>query len=151
MGCPIEDVEASELVVSYTAGTLDGEQAADLERHLRSCVQCSELAEAQRTVWAALDAWEPMTPPADFDLRLFQRIAIDKNDQNRPWWRRWSPVDWYWRPAVPVAVACCALIAAFLVKTPVLHPQIEPGLKIEQVEHELDDIEMLNQLGVEKI
>jgi hypothetical protein len=52
-----------------------------------------------------------------------------------------------------VGVACAALIAAFLLKNPALRTetQSEPRtrLQIEQVEHALDDMEMLTQLGLE--
>ena len=58
-----------------------------------------------------------------------------------------------WRPAVPVGVACAALVAAFLLKNPTLlpemQPQPQPKIEIEQVEHALDDMDMLKQLGLE--
>lgn len=110
---------------------------------------CRELAEAQRQVWLALDTWPSAVPTADFDERLFQRIALENE---RPRWRGIA-LGWSWKPVAPVIVACCALIAAFLIKTPALNsePQSQPEAveKIEQVEHQLDDIEMLKQLGIE--
>ncbi len=145
MGCPID-------VVAYAARTLAPEQEAALERHLELCAKCRELAVAQRAVWSALDAWAPMPVSSNFDERLFQCIEMDRQGA---WWRRWLPVNWSWRPAVPAAVACAALIAAFLVKSPVLRPAAhaphQAGPQIEQVEHALDDMEMLGQLGVEKL
>jgi hypothetical protein len=69
------------------------------------------------------------------------------------WRRRWLPAHRSFGPAVPVGVACAALIAAFLLKNPALRtePQSERGtrLQIEQVEHALDDMDMLTQLGME--
>lgn len=149
MGCPFDSGGANELVLAYSAGTLDAAGAARFELHLETCAKCRELSEAQRKVWSALDAWPAAVPSSDFDQRLFRRIALE---QARPWWRRIAVV-WSWKPVAPVIVACCALIAAFLVKTPLLNPepqsQPETVDKIEQVEHQLDDIDMLKQLGVE--
>lgn len=152
MGCPIADGDGNELMVAYAARTLAPEQEAGLERHLGSCAKCRELAEAQRAVWSALDAWTPPLVSSNFDRNLFRRIALEPQTA---WWRRWLPVNWSWRPAVPVAVACAALVAAFLLKSPAFSPESqsrnEPKLQIEQVEHALDDMEMLKQLGVERL
>jgi hypothetical protein len=148
MGCPVEDGSGAELIVAYSARTLAPEQEAEFERHLASCAKCRELAEAQRKVWSALDAWPSMTVSSNFDERLFQRIA---KEEKGTWWS-WLPGNWSWRKAAPVGVACAALIAAFLLKSPLLpesQSQSQPRLQIEQVEHALDDMEMLKQFGVE--
>jgi hypothetical protein len=44
---------------------------------------------------------------------------------------------------------CAALAAMLLLRTPdpAPLPQVQPALQIEQVEHALDDMDMLNQLG----
>lgn len=151
MGCPIGDDGGDELILAYGARTLAPQQQVELERHLESCASCREMAEAQRTVWSALDAWSPATVSWNFDERLFRRI---ENEEQKAWWRRLLPVSWSWRPAVPVAAACAALIAAFLLKSPALFfPEMpsdsQPKLEIEQVEHALDDMDMLKQLGLE--
>jgi hypothetical protein len=148
MGCPIEDDEGDELILAYGANTLTPQQHIDLERHLEICASCRERAEAQRAVWTALDSWPPTVVSPDFDYRLFRRIA---NEQPSAWWRQLSPVSW--RSTLPVGVACAALIAAFLLKNPALRletpAQTQPKLQIEQVEHALDDMEMLKQLSIE--
>lgn len=150
MGCPAGDDGGEELILAYGANTLAPEQQIELERHLETCASCRERAEAQRAVWSALDAWTPTVVSPNFDERLFLRIA---SEQQNAWWQRLFRVNWSWRPAVPVAAACSVLIAAFLLKSPVLRtePQSEPQpkLQIEQVEHALDDMDMLKQLGVE--
>jgi hypothetical protein len=56
-------------------------QTFDAE-HLRECPECAALASAQRSVAAALDLWEAPPVSADFDRRLYQRIA----QQEVPWW-----------------------------------------------------------------
>jgi anti-sigma factor RsiW len=147
MGCPVEDGSGAELIVAYSARTLAPDREAEFERHLALCAKCRELAEAQRKVWLALDAWRSITVSSNFDERLFQRIA---NEEKGARWS-WLPGNWSWRAAAPVGVACAALIAAFLLKNPVLpesQSQSQPKLQIEQVEHALDDMEMLKQLGV---
>jgi len=148
MGCPIEDDGGAELILAYVANTLTPQQHIDLERHLGICASCRERAEAQRVVWTALEAWPPTVVSPDFDERLFRRIA---NEQPGAWWRQLSPVNW--RSTLPVAVACAALFAAFLMKNPAVRPdgqaEPQPKLQIEQVEHALDDMEMLKQLSIE--
>jgi anti-sigma factor RsiW len=150
MGCPIEDGSGDELIVAYGARRLAPQQQIELERHLNTCSRCRQMAEAQRTVWSALDSWSPSVVSPAFDATLFRRIATEDRAE---WWRRLLPANWPWRPTVPVSAACAALIAAFLLKSPVLHlqPQSEspPKFQIEQVEHALDDMDMLKQLSGE--
>lgn len=146
MGCPTGGVEGEELILAYGANTLPAEQQIELERHLETCASCRERAEAQRAVWSALDMWAPTVVSPNFDERLFRRIV---SEERSAWWQRLFSVNWSWRPAVPVAAACVALIAAFLLKSPVLRTEPQPKLQIEQVEHALDDMDMLKQLGVE--
>jgi hypothetical protein len=150
MGCPIGDDGGDELIVAYGARTLAPQQQVELERHLESCARCREVVEAQLTVWSALDAWTLTAVSSNFDQMLFRRI---ENEERKAWWRRLLPGTWSWRPAVPVGVACAALVAAFLLKNPTLlpemQPQPQPKIEIEQVEHALDDMDMLKQLGLE--
>lgn len=147
MGCPI-DGDGAELIVSYCAGKLSQARKAELELHFKSCAKCRELVDAQRAVWSALDEWPAAPVSPNFDRKLHERIAAG---QQRAWRQRLWPENWSWRPAVPVAVACAALLAAFLLKTPALVPGAphQPKLQIEQVEHALDDMDMLKQLSVE--
>jgi hypothetical protein len=149
MGCPVED-DGDELIIAYGARTLDPVQQRELEEHLNICARCRELAEAQRAVWSALEAWPTTVVSDNFDERLYRRIALERQDSG---WRSWFPTSWSMRPAVPVGVACAALIAAFLLKDPALRQMPQASIQakpaIEQVEHALDDMEMLTQLGVE--
>jgi hypothetical protein len=57
MGCPLGLDESGELVVGYTARTLDPRAQAAFERHLKSCGACGEVVAAQQAVWRALDEW----------------------------------------------------------------------------------------------
>lgn len=149
--CPLENGNSADVFVAYGAGTLAPEAEAAFEQHLIVCAGCREIAEAQRAVWSALDSWQPAPVSANFDQKLYQRIA---EEEQGTWWRRMWRGNWSWRPAMPVAAACAVLVAAFLLRSPVApdttsQAQNQPKLEIEQVQHALDDIEMLKKLGVE--
>jgi hypothetical protein len=148
--CALGNENAAELVLAYGAQTIDADKLAAFEQHMLSCANCRELAAAQRSVWSALDAWEPQTISSDFDAKVYQRIL---SEEGRPWWRRLARANWPLRPAMPVVAACGVLMAVFMLRSPepVLAPPASshPQVRIEQVEHALDDIDMLQQLGVE--
>jgi len=142
MGCPLEFHQSAELIVGYGARTLDPDAAAEFEQHIHFCAACCHAAAVQKAVWAALDDALDDSPElavsADFDRRLFRRIRAA---ENRGWW--------LWRALVP-ASACLALAALFLFRPPdsTRAPQApQPTPQIEQVEHALDDLDLLNQIG----
>lgn len=154
MECPIQSNGRMDDLVAYGARNLPVADEARLERHLADCAECRAVAEAQRSVWSALDAWEPRAISPDFDAKLYARIA---DDEKRPWWNRLFADGWSWKPAMPVAAACAALIAAVLIRGPVVdfsRDASKPAMSqqnavdLEQVERALDDIDMLSQLGV---
>jgi hypothetical protein len=150
MECPAQNGEGGELIVGYAARTLDPKTEAAFEQHVQVCAKCREAVRAQQSVWTALDEWRPEPVSADFDQKLFRRIAEEEQSN---WWRRFVPAAWSWREALPVAAACSVLIAASLLKIPVAsgpaESSLQPKLQIEQVEHALDDMDLLNQVGVE--
>jgi anti-sigma factor RsiW len=145
MECPTKSGKGPELFIAYAAQTLPPATLAALERHCGECAECREAAEAQRRVWAALDAFEPEYISSSFDRKLYARIA--EEDQRRG--IHWSP-----RPAIPVAAACAFVLAGYLFRTPSAPPPpdpraaVESRVDIEQVERALDDIDMLQQMGV---
>ena len=149
MECPIKHGDGAELMIAYGAGTLAPETELALERHIQVCATCREFAQAQKEVWSSLDTWTPAPVSPTFDERLYQRITAEEQSK---WWRRLFHANWSWRPAMPVAAACAALIAVFLLKGPAGDQQIPsqtpPRPQIEQVERALDDMEMLKQLSV---
>ena len=153
MNCPLKTGEGTEVFVSYSARTLPAETEEALREHLKTCPDCRRTAEAQCAVWSALDAWRPAAVSSNFDEKLYARIAAE--EQKRGWRRVLDnslSMDWSWKPAMPVAAACAALLAAFLLKSPAPQPQpqvsVQPKVDIEQVERALDDIDMLKQLGL---
>ncbi len=58
MRCPLGLDESGELVVGYTARTLEPRAQIAFERHLESCGTCADAAAAQQAVWDALDEWD---------------------------------------------------------------------------------------------
>jgi anti-sigma factor RsiW len=151
MRCPIETQETSELLLAYCARKLDPGSAATLERHMAFCPACRELYEGQRAVWDALDAWEALAVPADFDRRLYNRID---DERRSPWWHR---VVRPLRPvlrhrALPVAAAACLLVVAGAImqspRRPALVEKVE-CVPADQVERSMEDLELLHAFGQE--
>lgn len=173
MKCPIQTTKdgGAELILDYCSDRLHREQpelAVEFERHLSQdgCEDCARVVEAQRSVWTALDGFEAPAVSADFDARLWQRI---EESEARPWWRRmfdgpaagWSAMV-SWKPAFVTASACAAVFAVMLMVRPDAMRQSggedQPvvtkasvsatAVDFDQVEKALDDIDMLNQMGV---
>ena len=146
--CSFAESVAEELIIGYTARTLDPDTAIAFERHLKLCSRCRRLSAQQRAVWSALDAWQLNAVSADFDQRLAQRIA----DSRRLLPRLSAFARWIWRPALPLAI-CAALAGLFLLRdgrTGTRAVEIRSSARIEQqVEHALDDMDMLKQIGAD--
>jgi len=112
--------DGAEILLEYSGGTprglLDAARMREIDQHLETCAECRKLVEAQRTVFAALDNWTAPAVSADFDQKLYARIAAEKPS----FWQRFlpvTPIAW-WKPAVPVALAALALSALFVIRTP---------------------------------
>ena len=133
MICPTQNKNA-EVLLDYCAGTLEPARTAEFATHIEACGDCRRVVEAQRQVWGALDAWTPLEVPPDFDARLYARIAREK--RALPWGR------WFWKPAVPLALACAVLAVGSLVRTPK-----EDKVDIQRVERTLEDLDMLTPLS----
>lgn len=153
MNCPLKTGEGTEVFIAYGARTLPAESEEALQQHLEACSDCRQTAEAQRALWSALDAWRPAAVSSNFDAKLYARISAE---EQKPWWRRVLDgvlnVDRPWKPAMPMAAAGAALLAVFLLKSPIPEHQaqvsVQPKVDIEQVERALDDIDMFKQLGL---
>jgi anti-sigma factor RsiW len=160
MKCPSENNEQTELLLAYCAGRLDPETTIALERHLALCPHCREFEIRQRSLWQALDAWEPVPVSADFDRRLYCRI---EHEAQSSWWTRLMRPLW---PAyggsllsrgMPLAATLCLLLmAGVILERP--HHVVAPedmadvqrieSVQPDQVERALDDMEMLRQIPV---
>jgi anti-sigma factor RsiW len=144
--------EHADRLLAWCAGRLDAESTGRLQRHMETCPECAALRNSQSAVWNALDLWE--TPPvsADFNRRLYARIAAA---DAIPWYRRWFDAirPLFAQPALPLAAATVVVVAGFLLDHPA---RVLPNAgntavsatDAEQVEKTLDDLEMLRQFDV---
>jgi anti-sigma factor RsiW len=152
MRCLKEGRENAELLLAYCSGKLDAEGAAAIGKHVENCAACREFVRGQQAVWSALDAWEAAPVSADFDRRLYRRIDLEVS-----WWDRlirpFRPM--LVRQGIPVAAsAFLVIMASVLLDRPAAVPpadesesaQVE-ALQAEQVEHALDEIEMLHEFN----
>jgi len=155
MICAMEGKKGAEVLLDYVARKLDSARAAEFEKHMESCGDCRRAVNAQREVWGALDQWTAAPVSADFDARLYARIA---REEAAPVWQRWLrrvfqpavPVA-IWKPAVPLAAACAVLVFGFLVRMPQAGDTTKQiraeRVDIEQVERTLEDLEMLTPVS----
>jgi anti-sigma factor RsiW len=153
MKCPIENREGEELLLNYISGALDSQEAASFDQHMLTCAACREFAHGQKAVWVALDLFEPAAISADFDRRLYQRIA------KVSWWDRL--VDSFRSPllayrGLPIAAAAALLVVAGVIyerpSTAPAKPQSPLSAEVQtlqpdQVQHALDDMEMLREFN----
>lgn len=151
MACLLQDRERAAWLLDYCERNLSPALASEVERHLAVCPDCARTVDAQRQVWAALDGWDAPQVSPGFNARLYGRIG---QDEAKPWWQGLLSDSraWTWRPAMPLAAACLAVLAVALFRAPSIP---EPGAKaqvdsidVEQVERTLHDLEMLEQLGL---
>lgn len=150
MNYPCAAVDGMELLIDYVSGALPPAKRFAFERHLATCSACARAVEEQSVVWQALDSWVPPSISSDFDAALQAKIAID---QARPWYVRFFDGGWPMRPAMPLGAACAAIIAVFLIGGPRVEerhpvPVIRSSVDMQQVERALDDLDMLQQVGV---
>jgi anti-sigma factor RsiW len=147
----MENREDEELLLDYVSGALDAQEAASFDQHMLTCSACREFAHGQKAAWDALDLFEPASISADFDRRLYQRI------EKLSWWNRF--VDALRSPmlahrGLPIAAAAAVLVIAGVVwerpsavpsatQSP-LSAEMQP-LQPDQVQHAVDDMEMLNE------
>ena len=115
--------------------------------------ECRALYEQQKTVWQALDRWEPIEPSLDFNRRLYEKIEADA--ANRSWFAGLFP---NLRPSFAVGLAGLLLAAG----TVLYHqpgtetvPRKTAGIVavddseyLDQIHTALDDIEMLADFDV---
>jgi len=147
----MESGENRGFLLDYASGKLKAEARAQMEEHMAACPACREFAGGQQAVWSVLESWEPPAVSMDFDRRLYARI-----EQQVSWWTRLTrPLNPLVRHAVPIGAAAGVIIVAGLL---MYHPAARPvipapqsaqveNLQPEQVEHALDDIEMLREFN----
>ena len=82
MICLTKNDQGAELLTGYLAKTLDTAGMAEVDRHIQECADCRGLV----SVWEKLDEFAAPEVTADFDARLYARMAAE--DARQPWWRR---------------------------------------------------------------
>jgi anti-sigma factor RsiW len=138
MICLSKNKDGPDILMEHLGGTLDAARSAELERHAQDCADCRKLL----SVWNTLDVWEAPAVSADFDARLFARMA--REEEVKPWWRRML-----WRPALPLAVAGALLAVMLMVHLPSTPVPVKPAAvdpEIVQVEQTLADLDLLTPL-----
>jgi anti-sigma factor RsiW len=149
MTCPLR-TEETDLLLDYSAGRLDAARTAILARHMESCPDCASFRMEQKTVWDALDTWEPAPVSMDFNRRLWQRIEAAAA---APWYKNLGESIRFanWKPVIPLTAAILVIAAGFLLDHPGARTNSVPGVSVKeanQVEQTLDDIQLLDQLDV---
>ncbi|MGA2272256.1 MAG: hypothetical protein ABSH00_01795 [Bryobacteraceae bacterium] len=151
MKCPLETREDAEILVAYSSRVLNGGDTELLEAHLQCCSACREFVSGQRAVWEALDGWEAAPVSADFNRRLYARMAREVS-----WWQRMRGrmgLLLVYR-ALPVAAVAALVAVGVLLERPA-PPRVPPqpvtaqveGLQPDQVVHALDEMEVLDQFN----
>lgn len=165
MICISKTKAGAEILTDYCAGTLDPARTAEFETHLNHCEECRKQADAQRSLWRALDTWTPVEVSPDFDANVYARIAAEGAE---PWWRRmFLPKGGrsLWKPLLPLAAVGAILSMALLVRTSnrsAAPSHAAPQARAEQrtdsnravdqqdlnqVEQALDDMNLLTPVG----
>ncbi len=149
MKCELQRGENAALLLEYCEHRLAPEMAAVVEQHLAVCPECAQVVDAQHAVWAALEEWRPAEISADFEERLLLKL---ERERHTSWWRRALEPSGLlgWKPAMPLAAACLALVAILLFQTPPT-PTVPAGaetIDVDQVDNTLRELETLQQLGV---
>jgi hypothetical protein len=152
MRCAAEGRNSS--IVEFCARKSTAEDTGDFEKHLADCSECSRQVASQLAVWNALSDWEPAAISDDFDGRVYTRIQLEESPKGfsrwiNAWSERWSPQSWY--AAIPIA-ALLTIVFGILLQHHPPQPQTSPEIKVEsidadQVEHALDDLDMLKNLS----
>ena len=103
-------------------------------------------------LWMALDQLEASEISADFDARLYARIASEGTQPTwRAWWNRVSLegliLSAWWKPALAGVAAVAVLVVGLTVRTHDMQDagrQLRPdSVDVEQLEVTLQDLEML--------
>jgi len=151
MKCPLQTRETAGLL-AYS--TRQEEASAEWQEHMESCSACRAFLTGQQAVWQALDAWEAPPVSPDFDRVMQRRIENECREPESWWIRLLHPSSALLRRGLSLAAAAVVLVVAgLMLDRPSTHPvsdrrppQIE-SLQPEQVEHALDDLQMLSDFS----
>jgi hypothetical protein len=104
--------QVQEQLSEYIDGRIDSKARAEVEEHLSSCVDCTELA-ASLTSTAQMVAAEPQVePPMGFTTRVMAHVQDEASKPSL--WQRWSAWSRLNIPMQAAAVILIAVLAVFL-------------------------------------
>jgi hypothetical protein len=105
MGCE----EVRELAADVALEIADGEQRAEVLRHISTCAECRRLVEELSEVGDELLMLAPVTePPVGFESRVVERLGLQAP-------RRRAARRIFWRVAPPLAAAAVTAVALIAV------------------------------------
>jgi predicted anti-sigma-YlaC factor YlaD len=116
-----------------------GEGAAVLEEHLRSCASCAAELKSLRQTMALMDAWEAPEPSPYFDTRLHARLREVKAEP-----RSWT--QWLRKPAVAFALLVLMVIGITLFQGAPTHNGANPPVQTA-LGTAVNDLQQLEQDG----
>jgi hypothetical protein len=139
--------EDEAVLLEYSAQKLNAADTARVDKHLKDCAECRQVAQGQRAVWETLDAWEAAPVSSDFDRRLYQRIQSEVNWLDRLM-RPFRPL--FLRHGLPIAATACLLVVAGMLlqrpsDSPV--PGAQPEITADEAATALQQMEMLHEFS----
>jgi len=145
MTCFTKNDNGTEILLDYCSATASPKVVTAVEAHAQACQQCRDLIAAQRGVFESLDQWQAPEVSANFDQRLYARIA---EQRPQPFWTAWFNGISLWKPALAGGLACAALALVLLMPGPHEVPRTDASKRIEhvdmdQVEQALEDLDLL--------
>jgi len=154
MICLYKNKQGTEILLAYGAGTLDAERAGLLHQHASECSDCRALMAAQKNLWNVLDEVGVPDVSADFDARLYARIAAEDAQVSwkrslQTWLHGFAPGGISWKPLAVGAAAAAVLSVGLVVRIPQVHESEvrsevhSEAMDAEQVEVSLEDLEIL--------
>ena len=123
MICLYKNKQGTEILLAYGAGTLDAERAGLLHQHASECSDCRALMAAQKNLWNVLDEVGVPDVSADFDARLYARIAAEDAQVSwkrslQTWLHGFAPGGISWKPLAVGAAAAAVLSVGLVVRIP---------------------------------
>lgn len=161
MICIKDHQQGAEILMDYCARKLDPARSAEFGKHLQECAECRQLTAAQSAVWEMLDSWTPTEVSADFDAKLYARIA---QERTAPAWRQWTRRIFrpavprpFWKPVASIAaVGAVLFLAVHRMPDAAVRVPNDPAhavqlsserIDVDQVEQALEDMDVLAPAG----
>ncbi len=82
---------SKEYIMKHFDGELGEEESIQFREHLEKCSECNAEFNCMKAIFTTLDTKEEIEPPADFEARVMDKVAIiekerkEKNARNIVW------------------------------------------------------------------